>query len=58
MVQILLSNMGSSSVGGLVGGLQGGQRDKSCLDFISETVRYRKLILVGDTGWGCKSVTS
>ena len=58
MVQILLSPMGSSLVVGLVGGLQGGQREKSGLDFISETGTYRKLILVGDTGWGCGSVTS
>ena len=32
----------------------GGWQEKVCLGCISETVRYRKLILGRDIGWGCR----
>ena len=42
----------SPLVFGLVGGWVGGQRQKVCLRYMSETVRCRKLIFGRDIGWG------
>ena len=33
-------------------------QEKSCLGYISETVRCRKLIPGKDIGWGCRCATS